>query len=231
LPTLGTAGRALPWLIALLAGGLVAAGAGTADLTGGAQTADLGSTHLYWYLGRASGFVAFTLLLASLVLGLAVSSRVFDGLLVRPWVYDMHQFLSLYVIVVSAFHAAVFLLDPYVMFGLDDLLVPFAASYRPLAVGVGTIVLYGTIIVSFSFYVRQFIGQRTWRLLHYVTFALFFGALVHGISAGTDTREPLVQVYYLGSGLLALFFTFYRILATRRAPVRREVAHASQLVR
>ena len=49
------------------------------------------SVHTWWYMGRASGFVAFGLLLSSVLLGLGVSSRVFDGLLIRPWVYDMHN--------------------------------------------------------------------------------------------------------------------------------------------
>ena len=53
------------------------------------------SAHMWWYLGRSSGFVAFWLLFASVALGLAVSSRVFDGLLGRPWVYELHKFVSM----------------------------------------------------------------------------------------------------------------------------------------
>jgi len=221
LTTFRLARGGFPWLVALFLGGLVAAGANVPDQLPNTEVAHLGSSHLYWYMGRASGFIAFSLLLASLVLGLAVSSRVFDGLLVRPWVYEMHQFLSLYVLVVTVFHALIFLLDPYALFRLEDLMIPFASTYRPAAVGTGTIVLYGIIVVSLSFYLRQFIGQRVWRLLHYLTFALFFGALVHGVWAGTDTREPLAQVCYLVAGLTALFFTFFRILASRRATVTR----------
>jgi len=197
-------------------GGLVAVGLsmpkGLPD-----PTDSMTSVHAYWYMGRASGFIAYGLLLASIALGLAVSSRVADGLLARPWVFDMHQFLSLFVLIAMLFHALILLPDPYAQFKLEELLVPFASRYRPLAVGVGAIVLYGSVIVSASFYLKRVIGQKGWRALHYATFALFVGATAHGVFAGTDSREQWAQITYLSSGLLVLFLTFFRILASRRA--------------
>lgn len=192
------------------------------------------SVHTWWYMGRASGFVAFGLLLSSVLLGLGVSSRVFDGLLIRPWVYDMHQFLSVFVVLAMAFHALILLPDPYSHFTLIELLVPFASAYRPIAVGLGAIVLYGSVIVTLSFYAKRWIGQRGWRALHYASFALFGGALVHGITSGTDSHETWAQMVYLAGGLAVLFFTFFRILAARHAararpPASREGAvHVGQ---
>jgi predicted ferric reductase len=183
---------------------------------------------VYWYLGRASGFVAFGLLFLSVVLGLAISSRIFDGLIARPWVFEMHQFLSIYVLLFMAFHALILLPDPYMQFSLWELLVPMASPYRPVAVGLGVIVLYGSIIVSLSYYIRDLIGQQGWRLLHYFTFALFLGALVHGVLAGTDSGQVPAQVLYMSTGLLVLFFTFFRILVSRRQgkPATGRVANA-----
>jgi predicted ferric reductase len=175
------------------------------------------SVHTWWYMGRASGFTAFGLLLSSVLLGLGVSSRVFDGLLIRPWVYDMHQFLSVFVVLAMAFHALILLPDPYSHFTLIELLVPFASAYRPIAVGLGAIVLYGSVIVTLSFYAKRWIGQGGWRALHYASFALFGGALVHGVTSGTDSHETWAQVVYLVGGLAVLFFTFFRILAARNA--------------
>jgi predicted ferric reductase len=188
------------------------------SMPSGAPGADqMYSVHTWWYLGRASGFVAFGLLLSSVLLGLGVSSRVFDGLLIRPWVYDMHQFLSVFVVLAMAFHALILLPDPYSHFTLIELLVPFASTYRRIAVGLGAIVLYGSVIVTLSFYAKRWIGQRGWRALHYASFALFGGALVHDVTSGTDSRETWAQVVYLAGGLAVLFFTFFRILAARHA--------------
>jgi predicted ferric reductase len=168
-------------------------------------------------MGRASGFVAYWLLFASLALGLAVSSRFFDGLLARPWVYEMHQFLSLIVLVAMLFHVLVLLPDPYANFRLDEMFVPLQARYRPEALAVGIVTLYGSVIVSASFYLKKHIGQKGWRMLHYVTFVLFVTAMLHGLFAGTDSGARWVQFMYLGSGLALLFLTFFRILASRRA--------------
>ncbi|MEX1253758.1 MAG: hypothetical protein WEE64_05395 [Dehalococcoidia bacterium] len=204
--------RLLPWVLAAVLGGLIALGTSLP-----AHLPDTGSQHIYWYMGRSSGFAAYWLLLASVVLGLAVSSRVFDGWLVRPWVYEMHQFLSLYVLIAMSFHALIMLPDPYAQFSLAELLVPFASTYRPVAVAIGAIALYGSFIVSASFYLKRYIGQQAWRWLHYSTFGLFVLAMVHGILAGTDSGEQWAQLSYLSSGLTVLFFTFFRILASKRA--------------
>jgi predicted ferric reductase len=166
-------------------------------------------------MGRAGGFAAFALLTASMLLGLGISSRVFDGLLIRPWVYEMHQFVSLFSLLAMAFHVLVLLPDPYAQFSLVELLVPFASRYRPLAVGLGAIALYGSLIVTASFWAKRWLGQRGWRTLHYASFALFVLALVHGIAAGTDTGSAWAQVAYLASGLAVLCLTLYRILAVR----------------
>ncbi len=204
---------ALPGAAVILAGAVALQFSLPADTP--PATSAMSSVHRWWYLGRASGFVAFGLLLASVLLGLGISSRVFDGLLMRPWVFDMHQFLSIFVLAAMLFHALILLPDPYAHFSLIELMVPFASRYRPVAVGLGAIVLYGSIIVTLSSYAKQWIGQRGWRLLHYASFALFAGALVHGVLAGADSHQAWAQVAYLVGGLAVVFFTFFRILAAR----------------
>jgi predicted ferric reductase len=196
-------------------------------------TSGMYGIHKWWYMGRASGFVAYALLFSSVVLGLGISSRVFDGLLMRAWVYDLHQFLSIFVLLAMTFHALVMLPDPYAQFTLVDMTVPFASSYRPLAVGLGIIVLYGSAIVTLSFYAKRWIGQKLWRAVHYTSFLLFVGALVHGVMAGADTQAWWAQIAYLASGLTVLFLTFFRILAARNfgrvktAPKRTDRAAAA----
>ncbi len=215
--------RLLPWAIAAVLGGLIAVGSSLPEQLPDRQS-HLQSIHVYWYMGRASGFIAFGLLLASVVLGLGISSRVFDGLLVRPWVFEMHQFLSLYVLIAMVFHALIMLPDPYAQFKIWELLLPFASPYRPIAVSLGVVCVYGAVIVSGSYYVKGLIGHRVWRLLHHVSFLLFLMAMLHGIYAGTDSGEQWAQWMYLSSGLAVLFLAFFRILAARRIERREKKA-------
>jgi predicted ferric reductase len=181
------------------------------------------TAHMYWYLGRSAGLVAFWLLFLSVALGIAVSSRIFDGMVHMGWVYETHKFLSIFVLCTMVFHVAILLPDPWAKFTLADMLVPFESNYRPTAVALGIITLYGSIIITASFYLKGLIGQKGWRNLHYATFALFVGALLHGLLAGTDSKTPAVQVSYLASGALVLFLVFFRMLVTRRAGATRRV--------
>jgi predicted ferric reductase len=182
------------------------------------------SAHVWWYLGRSSGFVAFWLLFASVALGLAVSSRVFDGLLGRPWVFELHKFLSILVLLVMAFHGLIMLPDPYASFSLKELLVPFQSHYRNNAMAAGIITLYASMFITATFYMKPLINQRMWRLIHYLTFSLFVGALGHGIFSGTDSRALLVQYQYLAAAAGVLFLTFFRVLAARSVARRERAA-------
>jgi len=63
-----------------------------------------------------------------------------------------------------------------------------------------------------SFYVRKVIGRKIWRGLHYLGFAAFFVGMAHGITAGSDSAMPWMQVIYWFSTASVLFLTIYRIL-------------------
>ncbi|MBI5284740.1 MAG: hypothetical protein HY874_06565 [Chloroflexi bacterium] len=178
------------------------------------------SQHMYWYMGRSSGFIAYWLLFASVALGLAVSSRVFDGVLGRPWVFEVHKFLSLFVLAMMTFHGLIMLPDPYAKFTLRELLVPFQTEYKNTSMAIGIITLYSSALISLSFYAKGMISQQMWRTIHYLTFALFVAALAHGVWMGTDTEKGPVQFSYLASALTVLFLTFFRILAARSAKAK-----------
>jgi predicted ferric reductase len=176
--------------------------------------ADLG-LHTYWYLGRAGGFVAFALLLISVLMGVAISSRIFDGLLARAWFFEIHKFVSLFLLAAVLFHALIMLPDPYANYRIDELLVPFRSHIMPAATSLGILSLYGLALINLSFFLTKWIGQRAWRLLHYLTFLVYVGGAVHGIWAGTDGDLLGVRYFYLGSGITLVFFVLYRLLAVR----------------
>jgi sulfoxide reductase heme-binding subunit YedZ len=193
---------------------------------------DLG-LHTYWYLGRAGGFVAFVLLLISLVLGVAISSRIFDGLLARAWFFELHKFVSLFLLGAVLFHALIMLPDPYAGYTVDELLVPFRSHIMPEATAFGILSLYGLALISLSFYLTKWIGQRAWRLLHYATFLTYGGGVVHALWAGTDSEVLGVRYFYLASAVALIFFVLYRILAARsqkKRPARPAMQEAARQV-
>lgn len=182
----------------------------------------------FWYVTRAAGLIAYMLLWLSMVWGLAVSSKIFDGALHRAMTYDFHQFLSLLAIGFIALHVAVLLADRYLPFSLADILVPFHAPYRPLWVGVGVIGFYLTLLVTVTFYIRRWIGTKTFRTIHLASFLAYLSAVFHGLFAGTDSSLWATRLMYAGTSLVIVFLTAYWLLMAltnrRRLPVRSGVA-------
>jgi len=174
------------------------------------------SAQTTWYVTRAAGIMSYLLLWLSTVWGLAVSNKILDPVLHRAFTYDFHQFLSLLALGFIFLHIGVLLADQYLPFSVAQILVPFAAPYRPVWVGLGTIGLYLTLLVSVTFYIRRWIGQKTLRVIHLVSYLAFIAAALHGLFAGTDSPLPTVQAMYLLTALSVVFLTAYRIVTSRR---------------
>jgi predicted ferric reductase len=182
--------------------------------------------HFYWYVVRAAGVVTFGLLTFSTALGLCISARLGGGFFERPWVYELHKFSALLALGFLGIHVAILLPDPWTQFRVVDVIVPGTSAYRPLAVAAGVLAMYGALVGTFSFYIKGWIGQRAWRLLHYTTFLTFALAIVHGTLSGADTSQAWMRLLYAGAGMLVAWLTVLRFFASPRAsgPARRAEA-------
>lgn len=168
----------------------------------------------YWYLSRATAFVALSLLWLSMALGLGITNkmaRLWPG---APAAFALHEYISLLGLAFALFHALVILGDDYINFTLLQLFIPFSiVDYRPFWVGIGQVAFYLWIILATSFYLRPVIGQKLWRFLHYASFGMYFLGIFHGLFSGTDSSASWVQTYYWFSAGSLLFLFIYRILA------------------
>jgi len=173
-------------------------------------------TTSFWYLSRASGFVAYLLLWGSVVWGLLLSTGIGRTWTRPPQLLDAHQFLSTLSVGFAGFHGLVLMGDRYIRFPLRAVVVPFAASYEPLLVACGQIAIWLSVLLIASFHVRRRIGGRAWRRLHYASFAAFWLAFVHGIALGTETATLCASSLYLATAGLVIFLSLHRILSTAR---------------
>jgi predicted ferric reductase len=167
----------------------------------------------YWFLSRATAFVALGLMWLSMVLGLGITNKLAQVWPGGPTAFALHEYTSLLGLAFVLFHALFLLGDHYINFNLLQLLVPFSTrAYKPFWVGLGQTGFYLGLIVTLSFYIRKQIGYRVWRGLHYITFLSFAAALIHGLAVGTDTGAIWAQWFYwlIGGSLLVLLV--YRIL-------------------
>jgi predicted ferric reductase len=175
----------------------------------------LDSVHIWWYISRASGLMAYLLVWLSTLWGFAISSKIFDAFLKREYTYDFHEYLSLLSLGFMLLHAIVLTLDYVEPMSLAEVLVPFIASYRPLWTGIGIIAFYLSILVTVTFYIRSRISMKAFRTIHYLSIIAFVGALFHGLYAGTDSALNWTQLMYWGTFLSTVFFAVYWLVFVR----------------
>jgi sulfoxide reductase heme-binding subunit YedZ len=144
------------------------------------------SSEALWYLARGSGTVSLVLLTVVMVLGVGSrSGRPVFGL-PRFGVVSVHRNASLIAVGLLAVHLVSLLLDPYAQLKLVNLVIPFGSAYRPLWVGLGTLAIDLLLVLLLSTWVRRYLGARTWRAVHWVAYAIWPVALLHGLFSGTD---------------------------------------------
>ena len=234
LPTNNRTMRTLTFLFSLLLGmmgGAAALGLGwfvfVATPLGAQLAAFLGITaKTAWHFSRSAGTVAYLLLAGSTIWGLLLSSKIIKEAVPAALALAMHNILSWLAIGFTGAHALALLFDTYFTYTLADLTIPFIGPYLPGWVGLGIISLYLMLLTTISFYFRKKIGQKRWRQLHYLTFAVYILATLHGAMAGTDSGNPGMQAIYWGSGLLVFFLTNYRMLTGKAKPARQRRANA-----
>jgi len=175
----------------------------------------LGATTSTWYVVRAGGLVAFALLTLATVLGLLLSGRARMPDWPRFAVEDVHRFVGLATAVFVGIHGVGLLLDDYLPFSLTQLLVPGTAPYRPLATALGVIALELLVALALTNRFRDRLSYRFWRRAHYANFAVWALALLHGVTAGTDSREPWALTLYAVSAATVAGLTAWRVLRTR----------------
>jgi hypothetical protein len=187
------------------------------------------NVQLTWYAARAAGIVAWALAAASVLWGLALSTRAL-GAKPRPsWLFDLHRFLGGAAVIFTGLHVSAILLDSYVHFGLVEVLVPLTGSWHPVAVAWGIVSLYLLLAVELTSLARRHLSKRLWRRVHLGSFALFLFSTIHGLTAGTDRGSPVVVGAMVAVSAAVIGLTVERIhQASRPAPAPRAKAPAPQ---
>jgi methionine sulfoxide reductase heme-binding subunit len=167
----------------------------------------------YWYLTRATGIVSLLLLTAVVVLGvLGASGAQGSARWPRFAVADMHRDISLVAIVVLALHIVTTLLDPFAPITLLDAVIPFRSTYRPLWLGFGALAFDLVIALTVTSLIRRRLGYATWRAIHWLAYASWPVAVLHGLGTGSDSKQAW-----------ALALTFLCVVAVAVAVVVRIV--------
>ena len=143
-------------------------------------------TDALWYFARGSGVVALVLLTIVVTLGVGARSGRPVFHLPRFAVSLLHRNAALLAVVFLAGHIIGLLFDPYAQLRLFDIVVPFVGKYRPLGEGLGTLGFDLLIAIVVTSLLRNRLGARAWRAVHWLAYLCWPVALLHGLGAGTD---------------------------------------------
>jgi predicted ferric reductase len=176
---------------------------------------------LPWYVARSSGVIAWSLLAASILLGLAITTRVMKGHPSPSWLLDLHRYLGGVATVFVGVHIAAILADTFVHFSLVSVLVPFVSRWHPVGVAWGIAAFYLLAAVEVTSLLKAKLSRRAWRATHYASFPLFVVATIHGLSAGTDGKTWAFEsaAALTVAGVAAL--TALRLTTERQRPAHR----------
>jgi DMSO/TMAO reductase YedYZ heme-binding membrane subunit len=160
-------------------------------------------TKITWHLIRASGIIAYLLVMASTIWGLFLSGQFVKDWSPGPISITLHSTASWLAVVLSLGHAALLMFDDYFAYTLGDVFIPFVGPYRPEAVGLGTLAFWLMVIISISFPFKRRIGNVMWQRLHYLSYAAYGMISLHGLFAGTD-GERLGFRLLIGGGVMTV---------------------------
>lgn len=174
------------------------------------------SSEVLWYLTRMTAISAYIVLTLSALLGMLRGVARGSGEHLS-WITDeLHQVLATIFGGLVLLHLVTLYFHTFIPFTLVNFLVPGNQPYRPLAVNLGVLGLYGLMLVLVSSWIRRRLSYRVWRRLHYVSFVTFVLVTLHGLFAGSDAGEPWMRAVYAGASAAAGFLVLMRLLTRSR---------------
>lgn len=181
------------------------------------------NNQFWWHLSRASGIVTWGFLIASALWGILLATRVLKPYDRPAWLLDLHSWLGTITIFGTALHLAALVGDSYVHFGTADLFVPFATSWKPLAVAWGIIAMYLLVVVQVTSWTMKKIPKSLWRTLHMLSYGLFVTVSIHAFSAGTDRANHFFQAFGVAIITVMVGATAIRVLYAGKPRTRQVI--------
>lgn len=185
------------------------------------------SAHIWWYVARATGIVAWVLATAAVLWGMALSTRALGSKPRAPWLLDLHRYLGGITVFFVGGHVAALVADSYVEFDLSDIFLPMSSEWRPVPVALGIVAMYFLLAVEVTSLCRRWLSKRAWRGVHLTSYLVYLLASAHYLTAGSDAANPLSRIGVLVSGALIVFFLVYLSVGPGKAASVRSARSAA----
>lgn len=167
----------------------------------------------YWYLTRSTGAVALVLLTLTVTLGVVDVRRYSTPTWPRFLLDTLHRNASLLALAFVSLHILTSVLDSFAPISLVDAIVPFAGSYRPFWLGLGAVSFDLMLAVIVTSLLRRHVGHQAWRAVHWLSYASWPVALLHGFGTGSDVKSGWMLVLSILCLVAVLAAVLVRIAA------------------
>jgi sulfoxide reductase heme-binding subunit YedZ len=167
----------------------------------------------YWYLTRSTGAMALLLLTLAIALGVVDVQRWSTQRWPRFVVDSLHRNVSLLAMAFLLLHILTSVLDSFAPISLIDAVVPFAGSYRPFWLGLGAIAFDLLLAVTVTSLLRQRMGYASWRAIHWLTYASWPIALLHGLGTGSDVKATWLLALSVACLIAVLAAVLLRVVS------------------
>src|ERR1700694_610013 len=144
----------------------------------------------FWYATRGLGVASLVLLTIAVVLGVGTAGRWRGEETPGFVIANVHRNVSLVAVLVIIAHIVTTVLDPFAHITVRDVIIPVGAAYRPIWLGFGVVAFEILLAVAATSLLRDRIGQRTWRLIHWSAYGSWPIAVIHGLGTGSDGQAP-----------------------------------------
>jgi methionine sulfoxide reductase heme-binding subunit len=173
-----------------------------------------------WYATRAAGLVSLLLLTVSVLLGILTAGRFIREKWPAFLSQGLHRNISLLALFFLGLHVASTVIDTYTSIPLTAAFIPFASSYKAAWLSLGAVAFDLLLAVVATSLVRKHLGHRAWRRLHWLAYACWPVALIHGLGTGTDRRTLWLFAAAVGCVAAVAAAATWRLATAARAGTR-----------
>jgi predicted ferric reductase len=178
-----------------------------------------------WVAARALGITAYLLLALEVGLGLILShprntAEARKTKQVFPW----HEMVTVFTGAFLVLHITLLVIDPFAGVGVAGALVPGFSTFRPIAVGLGTVALYALIFTAATAKWTRLLPAGWWLKAHRFAAVTFLLVWTHAVLAGTDSGA--LTPVYLATGLPIIAGITHRWWTARSNRPHRALADA-----
>lgn len=181
-----------------------------------------------WFIGRISGIASFIMFTVVICFGLLMTSKILlkYRAMMPSDALDTHMFTATFVAFsLLIIHIISFIFDDYIKLKIPEIFIPFLLKRElmsslnfnlSLPVALGVISFYLAIVLLVTSHLRnKIVSNAVWRKIHYSSFLFYILFVIHGITAGTDTKEPWMLLIYSTSVILVVGLILLKIFGKK----------------